>query len=121
MERQTIRIRDVSGQHIELAGPLHSYAAGTINYIEAEFCIAPHWRDCDKLYAAWYVGQRVAFTDIPESGVAVIPHELLDRPGVLEMNLVAENYDHPEAESRTVTARMTSFPIPVLKLKKTKK
>lgn len=120
MNKATIHFRASEFQELERVGALRSFYTHTINYIEAVFSLTPHWRDCHRLYAAWFVGDEVRFTDIPESGVVVIPQNLLKLPGILEMNLVAEEYEDPDAEDKVLAGRLTSVPVKVLRASSTR-
>ena len=119
MEKSIIHFRTVDWQHVEMVEPLREYSSDTINYIEAHFEFNHGWRNCDRLYCSWSVGDVVEFTDVPENDVVVIPQKLLKLVGTLQMNLVAQDHkDHDR--TNLVTCRNTSYPIDVLKTRRAK-
>ena len=116
MNKSTINFKAPEGQELERVENLKHYAPDTKNYIEAHFELGPQWQGFEKVYAAWYIGDHAEFTDIPENGIVVIPESVLSTPGLLEMNLVGENYVAPGTDAEVVKERMPTFPVEVLKL-----
>ena len=112
MERQIIDFK-ADGQQLEMLTPFKSYAANTIRYIEARFNFyGDAWNGYSNIYAVWYTDTIQKESEIID-GVTIIPAEVLARPGVLCVNLCA----NLESDG-ILKARMTSYPVNVLKLKK---
>lgn len=116
MERNIIEFKsDTEEQHLIRMGPLKKYASDTVNYIEARFNLSEIWHQFESLAAVWYVDNITKSSMIDENGATVIPQEVLTAPGILHMNLCAST-----VRNNVVVARVTSYPIDVLKLIKTK-
>ena len=118
MEQRTIKFK-VDDQQLEMLTPFQTFGANTVNYIRCEFDFVPgYWDGFTATYAVWYTGSNPRQEDVVASeivaGETVIPAEMLKRPGVLQMNLCA-NY----IVDGVLKARMTSYPVNVLKLVKT--
>lgn len=114
MEKQIIEFK-TNGQQLEMVTPFKTYAANTIRYIEAHFIFnGDAWSGYSNIYAVWYTDTIQKGSEIID-GVTIIPAEVLARPGVLYMNLCANL-----TEDNILKARMTSYPVKVLKLTKAK-
>lgn len=111
MVKQIIEFK-VHGDNLERETPFTSFAANTINYIEARFYNLDDraWTGYDNIYAVWYTDFKQIETEIVD-GAAIIPAELLTRPGILKMNLCAD-----KTENGVLVARNTSRPVDVLEL-----
>ena len=113
MEKQIIEFK-TNGQQLEMVTPFKTYAANTIRYIEAHFnFIGDAWSSYSNIYAVCYTDTIQKGSEIID-GVTIIPAEVLARPGVLSVNLCA----NLESDG-ILKARMTSYPVNVLKLTKT--
>ena len=113
MTRRIIEFDAPGGQDLKRVSPLQTFATGTINYIEARFNLSDTWAGYTECFAVWYNGRTKKETPIDESGVIVIPREVLEQPGTLKVNLCFNHTD-----SNGLTARLTSRPVEVLQLVK---
>lgn len=112
MKKQIIEFK-ADGQQLEMLTPFKAYAANTISYIEARFTFAgDSWSGYSNIYAVWYTDTIQKGSEIID-GVTIIPAEVLARPGVLSVNLCA----NLESDG-ILKARMTSYPVNVMQLKK---
>lgn len=110
MEKRTIRLK-VNGQNLELMEPLRTFSSDTVNYIRASFIFSGDaWSGYDNILAIWYTDTRQKESEIID-GETVIPSEVLADPGILCMNLCAN-----KASDGVLVARMTSYPVNVLRL-----
>ena len=116
MERQVINFRAADGQQLEMLTPFKSFAIDTVNYVQAHFELCENWREYSELFAVWYIGNITKASEIDADGTTIIPAEVLARPGILTMNLCANL-----TEDNILKARLTSYPVDVLKLTRTKK
>ena len=103
------------GQTLYRHSPLKEYASDTVNYVVAHFDLADHWKEYDKVYAVWWFSLDDSKDSlIDDNGNTVIPADMLDIDGTLRVNLCAIT-----AENNILLARLTSFSVEALKLRKT--
>lgn len=115
MTRQIIEFK-ADGQQLEMLTPFKCYAAKSIRYIEARFSfLGESWAGYDNIYAVWYKDENSAYSSEIVDGITIVPAEVLASPGILTMNLCANL-----SENNVLIARMTSFPVDVLQLDKTR-
>ena len=111
MDKQIVTFRANNGQDLWLTSEFKTYAANTINYIEAHFLLGDHWREYQRIMAVWYTDLCQRSSEIDSNGITIIPAAVLTRPGILKMNLCADTI-----ENDVLTARMTSYPVKALEL-----
>ena len=111
MNRQIITFSADGEQQLIRTEPLRIFATDTVNYIEAHFTLDPSWYEFNQLLAVWFTDREMKSTEIDSNGVAIIPSELLTKPGILHMNLCGNNITDGK-----MTGRLTSYPVDVLKL-----
>lgn len=111
MVKQIIEF-EVHGDKLKMQTLFTTFAANTVNYIEAHFynLESNAWTGYDNIFAVWYTDFKQKESEIID-GVTVIPAELLTRPGLLKMNLCAS-----KTEDGVLVARNTSNPVEVLNL-----
>lgn len=111
MVKQIIEF-NVHGDILERETPFTTFAANTVNYIEARFNNLDDiaWTGYDNIFAVWYTDFKQKESEIID-GMTVIPAELLTRPGLLKVNLCAN-----KTENGVLVARNTSYPVDVLNL-----
>ena len=113
MEKQIIEFK-ANGQQLEMVTPFKTYAANTIRYIEAHFIFnGDAWSGYDNVFSVWYTDDEHIKSAEIINGAATVPAEILAKPGTLQMNLCA-NLER----DGVLVARMTSYPVKVMKLKK---
>lgn len=112
MEKTIIEFMS-SGQKLERLQQIRTFASDTVNYIEAQFELSDTWSGYDNVYAVWYTDDIHTKSSEIIDGVTIIPAEILSRPGTLMMNLCAN-----KSENGVLVARMTSYPVEALKLRK---
>lgn len=114
MDRQIIEFR-AQDEYLERMTPLNTYASNIVQYIEAHFTFEDDaWAGYDNIFAIWHTDFKTKESEIID-GVTIIPAEVLNRSGVLQVNLCAN-----KSEKGILVARMTSRPANVLKLRKAK-
>lgn len=111
MNKAIIEFSAPGDQALKRVSPLRTFASDTINYIEAVFTLSAEWDGYDERYAVWYNNSIQKESLIDGSGKTVIPQEVLDMPGTLQMNLCFNRN-----EAGKLIARNTSYPVEVLKL-----
>ena len=91
--------------------PLRVFSTEKVNYIEAHFrnLDDSFWTGYDGVYAVWFDEHDKEATEIVD-GKTIVPAKMLKQPGILQMNLCANL-----VRSRILKARMTSYPVEVLK------
>ena len=116
MNRQVITFEAGESQELKRTSPLQTFAVGTVRYIESHFQLPPSWRTFTKLYAIWFddYGWKTE-TLIDETGVVIIPADMVKRPGVLYVNLCGCNLQNGQ-----LVGCWTSYVETALRLKHTK-
>lgn len=111
MEKVRIDFKASGFQDLERISEFKTYATDTINYIESHIELSPAWDEFETVYAVWWTDEEIKHSAIGSDGTTVVPKEMLDRPGILKMNLCASII-----ENGVVKVRNTSYPVDVLEL-----
>ena len=101
---------DKQNLHIET---VYKLVEKTINYVEAHFDLSSDWEEFELIEAVWSGGGHDIVTPMLHDSV-IVPFEVLQKPGVVKVNLVG-----CDISEETVEKRLTTKQIPCLQVKST--
>jgi len=97
---------------IKTSGIAH-YASDVVSYVEAHFALGDNWSGFDSVRAVWFTDFKSIATVLDSEGVCLVPFEVLDRKGIVRVNLVGSI-----SEGDVLTDRLTTYPICALEVDK---
>lgn len=97
---------------IKTSGIAH-YASDVVSYVEAHFALGDNWSGFDSVRAVWFTDFKSIATVLDSEGACLVPFEVLNRKGIVRVNLVGSI-----SEGDVLTDRLTTYPICALEVDK---